>query len=83
MRTMRSWCRVERSGRVASLRPGRVARLWPTVGNKLHSKTWIIDDDLAITGSPNCNRRGWNGEAPDGWYRTGLVVVRFGEHHNM
>jgi len=26
----------------------------------LHSKTWIFDDELLITGSANCNRRGYS-----------------------
>lgn len=26
----------------------------------VHSKTWIIDDEVAIIGSANCNRRGWS-----------------------
>jgi phosphatidylserine/phosphatidylglycerophosphate/cardiolipin synthase-like enzyme len=26
----------------------------------VHSKTWIIDDEIAIIGSANCNRRGWS-----------------------
>lgn len=25
----------------------------------VHSKTWVIDDELAVIGSANCNRRGW------------------------
>jgi phosphatidylserine/phosphatidylglycerophosphate/cardiolipin synthase-like enzyme len=25
----------------------------------IHSKTWIFDDELAIIGSANCNRRSW------------------------
>lgn len=29
----------------------------------IHSKTWIIDDELAIIGSPNCNHRGWIGDS--------------------
>lgn len=29
----------------------------------VHSKCWIIDDELAIVGSANCNRRGWNGDS--------------------
>jgi phosphatidylserine/phosphatidylglycerophosphate/cardiolipin synthase-like enzyme len=33
----------------------------PTFGNHtyVHAKTWVIDDDLAIIGSANCNRRGY------------------------
>lgn len=26
----------------------------------IHAKTWIIDDEIAIIGSANCNRRGWS-----------------------
>jgi phosphatidylserine/phosphatidylglycerophosphate/cardiolipin synthase-like enzyme len=26
----------------------------------VHAKMWIIDDELAIIGSANCNRRGWS-----------------------
>jgi phosphatidylserine/phosphatidylglycerophosphate/cardiolipin synthase-like enzyme len=26
----------------------------------VHAKTWIIDDELAVIGSANCNRRGWS-----------------------
>jgi phosphatidylserine/phosphatidylglycerophosphate/cardiolipin synthase-like enzyme len=26
----------------------------------VHAKTWIIDDEIAIIGSANCNRRGWS-----------------------
>ena len=38
--------------------PGKVAVCW---GNPLyiHSKTWVVDDQLAIVGSANCNRRGY------------------------
>ncbi|MFL6672720.1 MAG: phospholipase D-like domain-containing protein [Massilia sp.] len=25
----------------------------------IHSKTWIFDDEVAVIGSANCNRRGW------------------------
>lgn len=25
----------------------------------VHAKTWVIDDELAIIGSANCNQRGW------------------------
>jgi phosphatidylserine/phosphatidylglycerophosphate/cardiolipin synthase-like enzyme len=25
----------------------------------IHSKTWVFDDEVAIIGSANCNRRGW------------------------
>ena len=25
----------------------------------VHAKTWIFDDELAVIGSANCNRRGW------------------------
>lgn len=25
----------------------------------VHSKTWVFDDELAVIGSANCNRRGW------------------------
>lgn len=28
-------------------------------GTYVHSKTWIVDDELAVIGSANCNRRGW------------------------
>lgn len=26
----------------------------------IHAKTWVIDDELAIIGSANCNQRGWS-----------------------
>ena len=29
----------------------------------VHSKTWIFDDELAVIGSANCNRRGWVGDS--------------------
>ncbi len=29
-------------------------------GSYVHSKVWIFDDELAIVGSANINRRGWN-----------------------
>lgn len=29
----------------------------------IHSKVWIIDDELAVIGSANCNRRGWAGDS--------------------
>jgi phosphatidylserine/phosphatidylglycerophosphate/cardiolipin synthase-like enzyme len=25
----------------------------------VHAKTWVLDDELAVIGSANCNRRGW------------------------
>jgi len=28
-------------------------------GSYVHSKVWIFDDELAVIGSANCNRRGW------------------------
>lgn len=33
----------------------------PTLGNHtyVHAKTWVFDDELAVIGSANCNRRGW------------------------
>ncbi len=33
----------------------------PTFGphTYVHAKTWIVDDELAIIGSANCNQRGW------------------------
>lgn len=40
----------------------RVAVLAPP-GNPhtyVHAKTWVIDDELAVIGSANCNRRGWS-----------------------
>jgi phosphatidylserine/phosphatidylglycerophosphate/cardiolipin synthase-like enzyme len=30
-----------------------------TLNTYVHSKAWVIDDELAIIGSANCNRRGW------------------------
>ena len=37
---------------------------WPTADDLgphcyVHSKTWIFDDEVAVIGSANCNRRGW------------------------
>jgi phosphatidylserine/phosphatidylglycerophosphate/cardiolipin synthase-like enzyme len=29
-------------------------------GTYVHSKTWIFDDEMAMVGSANVNRRGWN-----------------------
>jgi phosphatidylserine/phosphatidylglycerophosphate/cardiolipin synthase-like enzyme len=29
----------------------------------IHSKLWIIDDELAVIGSANCTRRGWCGDS--------------------
>lgn len=29
----------------------------------IHAKTWIIDDELAVIGSANCNRRGWSSDS--------------------
>jgi phosphatidylserine/phosphatidylglycerophosphate/cardiolipin synthase-like enzyme len=26
----------------------------------IHAKTWIVDDEIAIIGSANCNQRGWS-----------------------
>jgi phosphatidylserine/phosphatidylglycerophosphate/cardiolipin synthase-like enzyme len=39
------------------IRPGTP----PNLGSHtyVHSKTWIFDDELAVIGSANCNRRGW------------------------
>ena len=39
----------------------------------VHSKTWVIDDEFAIVGSANCNRRGYthDSEASVGVYDTG------------
>jgi phosphatidylserine/phosphatidylglycerophosphate/cardiolipin synthase-like enzyme len=37
--------------------PKRIART--SVGTYVHSKTWIIDDKLALIGSTNCNMRGY------------------------
>jgi phosphatidylserine/phosphatidylglycerophosphate/cardiolipin synthase-like enzyme len=33
----------------------------PTFGPHayVHAKTWVFDDELAVIGSANCNRRGW------------------------
>ena len=30
---------------------------------KIHSKLWIFDDELAVIGSANCNRRGWESDS--------------------
>lgn len=37
----------------------------PTFGSHtyVHSKTWIFDDELAVIGSANCNRRGWQSDS--------------------
>ncbi|MGA8574171.1 MAG: phospholipase D-like domain-containing protein [Candidatus Cybelea sp.] len=37
----------------------------PTFGahTYVHSKTWIFDDELAVIGSANCNRRGWQSDS--------------------
>ncbi len=32
----------------------------------IHAKTWIIDDELAVIGSANCNRRGWESDSEVG-----------------
>lgn len=34
----------------------------PTFGSHtyVHAKSWIFDDELAVIGSANCNRRGWD-----------------------
>jgi phosphatidylserine/phosphatidylglycerophosphate/cardiolipin synthase-like enzyme len=29
----------------------------------VHAKTWVFDDELAIIGSANCNRRGWESDS--------------------
>ena len=29
----------------------------------VHAKTWIFDDELAVIGSANCNRRGWQSDS--------------------
>jgi len=42
---------------------GRFRKYYPEdfgPGSYVHSKVWIFDDELAIIGSANCNRRGWN-----------------------
>jgi phosphatidylserine/phosphatidylglycerophosphate/cardiolipin synthase-like enzyme len=37
----------------------------PTFGTHtyVHSKTWVFDDELAVIGSANCNRRGWQSDS--------------------
>ncbi|MGA8097483.1 MAG: phospholipase D family protein [Candidatus Cybelea sp.] len=37
----------------------------PTFGahTYVHSKTWVFDDELAVVGSANCNRRGWQSDS--------------------
>ena len=37
----------------------------PTFGahTYVHSKTWVFDDELAVIGSANCNRRGWQSDS--------------------
>ena len=44
----------------------------------IHSKTWIFDDELAIIGSANCNRRGYShdSELDFGVYQPGTSAVR-------
>jgi PLD-like domain len=32
-------------------------------GSYIHAKVWIIDDELALIGSANVNRRGWSGDS--------------------
>jgi phosphatidylserine/phosphatidylglycerophosphate/cardiolipin synthase-like enzyme/outer membrane protein OmpA-like peptidoglycan-associated protein len=36
-------------------------RFMPTFGRHtyVHAKCWVFDDELAVIGSANCNRRGW------------------------
>jgi len=29
----------------------------------VHSKAWVFDDELAVIGSANCNRRGWESDS--------------------
>jgi phosphatidylserine/phosphatidylglycerophosphate/cardiolipin synthase-like enzyme len=29
----------------------------------VHAKTWVFDDELAVIGSANCNRRGWQSDS--------------------
>lgn len=37
----------------------------PTFGahTYVHAKTWVFDDELAVIGSANCNRRGWQSDS--------------------
>ncbi|HEV2452483.1 MAG TPA: phosphatidylserine/phosphatidylglycerophosphate/cardiolipin synthase family protein [Streptosporangiaceae bacterium] len=37
----------------------RIFHLPPGNGSYIHAKTWVIDDELALIGSANVNRRGW------------------------
>ncbi len=30
---------------------------------KIHAKTWVFDDEMAVIGSANCNRRGWQSDS--------------------
>jgi phosphatidylserine/phosphatidylglycerophosphate/cardiolipin synthase-like enzyme len=47
--------------RIRSGAPGRVTVLqYKSTDPYLHSKCWIIDDQFAIVGSANCNRRGYS-----------------------
>lgn len=42
-------------------RPSSSGRFMPTFGRHtyVHAKCWVFDDELAVIGSANCNRRGW------------------------
>lgn len=69
----------------------------PNLGSHtyVHAKTWIIDDELAIIGTANCNQRGWSHDSevnavifedrnPDGLtFAQRLRVQLWAEHLNV
>ncbi len=68
----------------------------PTFGlhTYVHAKTWVFDDELAVIGSANCNRRGWShdselnafifdqGTPPVPTFAQGLRMALWAEHLN-
>lgn len=71
----------------------RVFHLHPpgTPNTYVHSKMWVIDDELAIIGSANCNRRGYTHDSevaaaiydPDRRLAQDLRVRLWAKHLNM